>query len=191
MNTALLLQTAVSIVQMPTFLLHVHPGSVLPHIPYVNAGWTQTFRDANNIVVHAQSVKLILSPRKQEMINRDVAYYLGQMKQDYDVGALSEEFLFNADEMHFKIDTHDFRKLAMRVGEEVKFSGLVSGGDGMTVMLILGGCPDARITTPMLVFQNACRNYRIRGTPDTVACVCYRTHPKGWMDGKVFVEWIT
>lgn len=60
----------------------------------------------------------------------------------------------------------------------------------MALMLMLGGCHNSLITAQMMVFQNTQRNYPIRGMPDSVRGVCYRSQPKGWVDSTVFMEWI-
>ena len=39
-------------------------------------------------------------------------------------------------------------------------------------------------------FQNEYRNYPIRGIPDDVPGVAYRTGPKGWMDKQVMVQYL-
>lgn len=70
--------------------------------------------------------------------------------------------------------------------EEVKFSDVVSRAGRKTMMLILGGCPDACITTPRMIFKNPSRSCPIRGTPDTVPVVCCRSQLKGQMDPSIF-----
>ena len=41
-----------------------------------------------------------------------------------------------------------------------------------------------------MIFQNESRNYPIRGIPDDVPGVAYRTGPKGWMDKQVMVKYL-
>ena len=41
-----------------------------------------------------------------------------------------------------------------------------------------------------MIFQNESRNYPIRGIPDDVPGVAYRTGPKGWMDKQVMVQYL-
>ena len=49
-------------------------------------------------------------------------------------------------------------------------------------MRISGG-KHAKIELPMLVFKNSKHKHPILGFIDDVTGVCYRTAPKGWMDG--------
>eukprot|EP00644_Phytophthora_capsici_P005978 jgi/Phyca11/98043/e_gw1.2.1094.1 len=42
----------------------------------------------------------------------------------------------------------------------------------------------------MMIFTNADRSYPIRGVKDNVEGVCYRTGPKGWMDKRLFREYL-
>ena len=43
----------------------------------------------------------------------------------------------------------------------------------------------------MLIFQNASFSYPIRGVPDNISGVCYRSSRKGWMDYQKWKEWLT
>ena len=40
----------------------------------------------------------------------------------------------------------------------------------------------------MMIFTNASSNYPIRGLPDNIPGVSYRTSPKGWMDQRLFPD---
>lgn len=112
------------------------------------------FLKAKNIVVRMKSGKLLVSPKKKEMIDLEIAIHLVQLKRNFDYGTLLEEYVFNANETHFKFDKNDGKTLKMRGDADVKFSEVVSGADGMKMMFMLGGFPDAHFTTPMLIFQN-------------------------------------
>lgn len=57
----------------------------------------------------------------------------------------------------------------------VKFAGVVSGNNGMTMMVMMGGCSDAQLSILMLVFQKNSRRFPIRGNPDNVPGLCYRS----------------
>lgn len=72
----------------------------------------------------------------------------------------------------------------------MKLADFVSGLDGMKKIVILCGCPNVSVTTPMLIFQNDARNYLIRGIPDNVAGVCYRAQTKGQIDGLDLLKWV-
>lgn len=63
---------------------------------------------------------------------------------------------------------------------EVKYADVVSGGDGMTMVVRLSGGRDAQIDPPFMVFTNRNRSCPIKGVPDTVPGVAYpwrATHP--------------
>lgn len=83
------------------------------------------------------------------------------------------------------MDTNDGQKLAMKGGSKVKFADVVSGDQRINMMFMLGGCHNAGICV-----QNVACSYRIRGIPDKIPGVWYRTDPKGWMDRRVFPEWL-
>lgn len=73
----------------------------------------------------------------------------------------------------------------------IKYTDGLLGGEGMTVLLrISGGC-DAKFEAPFMVFQNIARSYPIRGVPDDVPGVSYRTGPKGSMDTTVMPQWLS
>lgn len=76
-------------------------------------------------------------------------------------------------------------------GDEVnKYADFVSGGDPITMMVRLTGGKNASVQPCMLIFMNQNRSYPIRGVPDDVPGVCYRSSPKGWMDGATWKEWL-
>ena len=83
------------------------------------------------------------------------------------------------------------RTLGFVGGTEVKYTDVVSGGEGLTMVVRLSGGRDARVEPPFMAFMNKDRNYPIRGTPDDRPDVAYRTGPKGWMDMRVMPEWLS
>lgn len=82
------------------------------------------------------------------------------------------------------------RTLGFIGDEDVKYADVVSGGEGMTMVLKMTGGPTGMIQPPMLIFRNAARSYPIKGVPDNVTGAKYRTGPKGWMDKTVFAQWL-
>lgn len=58
------------------------------------------------------------------------------------------------------------------------------------MLVRLSGGKDARIEPPLLIFKDKDRTYPIRGVPDTVPGVAYRTAPKVWMDQSIMGEWL-
>ena len=113
------------------------------------------------------------------MVEGEVAYHLGKVSREFQDGTLCEDCVFNADETHFVIDTHDGHTLAMKGDETVKFAQVVSGDEGMKMMVMLGGCHRSHLEVPMIVFQNKTCSYPIRGLHDDYPGVFYRTGPKG------------
>jgi len=99
---------------------------------------------------------------------------------------LKEEDVFNAGETHFVIDQHNDKTLGRRGDDEVKYADVVSGDEGMTMMVLIAGGPQATICPPFLIFKNPNSFYPIRGVPDVAPGVSYRTGPKAWIDSRVF-----
>ena len=106
-------------------------------------------------------------------------------------GKVDEDDSGNADETHFIINVDNGKTLGFVGSGEVKYANVVSGGESFTMMVRLSGGRDACIEPPFLVFTNKKRSYPIRGTPDDVAGVAYRTGPKGWMDTQVLSQWLS
>ena len=156
----------------------------------ITYGWVSLFMERFDIVIRKQAGKLMVSDEKQLSIEKNVAYHLGQIKRDFDNGILDENMVENSDETHFVVNMDNGRTLAMKGSDKVKYADVVGGGDGMTLMVRVTGGVDAKIYASLMIFSNKDRNYPIRGLPDNVPGVCYRTGPKGWMDQKVFVEWL-
>ena len=123
-----------------------------------------------------------LSLEKELQVEREVATHLGELRNMLTSGEVDENYLGNADETHFVINLDNGRTLGFAEEIEVKFGDVVSGGQGMTMVVRLSGGRGARIELPFRVFTNKNRNYPIRGVPDNIPGVAYRTGPKGWMD---------
>ncbi|KAL3700031.1 hypothetical protein R1sor_018053 [Riccia sorocarpa] len=118
-----------------------------------------------------------------------VAFHLGEVSREFTSGQLDEDMAENVDETHFVINMDNGRTLGFQRDQEVRYADVVSGGQGMTMIVRLSGGRNAQIETPMLIFQNKDRSYPIRGVPDNIPGACYRTGPKGWNDSKVFPLW--
>ncbi len=150
----------------------------------------QLFMEAHNIVGRAQTGKLMVSPEKREAIDRAVVAYLGQMSRRFASGELNEEHVANMDETHFIINVDNGRTLGFKGDEEVKYSDVSSGGEGMTMVLKLTGGVGSMLLPPMIIFTNANYSYPIRGLADNVIGATYRSGPKGFMDRRIFREWL-
>lgn len=160
-----------------------------PILERITVLWIQHFMAAN--VLRAQIGKLMVSPEKELLIEKSVAFHLGELKRGFESGLLNETRIENADETHFVFNMDNGKTLGLKGDRHVKYADVVSGGDPITMMVRLTGGPNARIDPPILIFKNDNRSYPIRGVPDNVPGVCYRSQPKGWMDGELLREWLS
>jgi len=94
------------------------------------------------------------------------------------------------DETHFIFNMDNHMTLARRGEANVNYADVVSGGEGMTMVLRMTGGPHARIEAPFMILMNEDRNYLIQGVDDNIPGVSYRTGPRAWMDQKVFNLWL-
>ena len=158
---------------------------------FITARFTQSFADRFGIVSRALTGKYKLSPANIERLEKQVAYHLGFMARGFRSGKLNEDCIENVNETHFFFDVDNGRTLGFSGESEVKYADAVSGGEGMTMVVRLSGGRDAKIQPSFMVFKNANRSYPIRGVPDNVSGVFYRSEPKGWMDKKMVPEWLS
>lgn len=153
--------------------------------------WVQRFMLNNCIVCSVLCGKHKLSDAKILLIEKEVAYHLGQLKKGFERGELEEDCIENEDETHFVLNMDNGRTLGLKEEESVKYSDFVSDGDPITMMVRFTGGKNASIQPCMLIFKNQNRSYPIRGIPDNVPGVCYRSSPKGWMDRETRIEWLS
>lgn len=123
-------------------------------------------------------------------MEKEVAYYLGVVKREFDAGMLDEDMFENVDETHFVVNMDNGRTLAFVGCNEVKYADVSSGGDVMTMMVRITGDRNAIIEPRFIVFQKRCEN-PLFGVSDDVPGVSYRTGSKCWMDQRVFLEWLS
>lgn len=157
----------------------------------ITLAWVQGFKNRYRIVSRAHTGKHRMSPAKEEEVEIEVAAHLGNISGLFAANKLEENDVENADETHFVINVDNGRTLGFCGSSEVKYADVVSGGDGFTMLVRLSGGRDSRIEYPFIVFRNKDRNYPIRGVPDTVDGVAYRTGPKGWIDTTVMPQWLS
>eukprot|EP00171_Calliarthron_tuberculosum_P022372 IDg22372t1 len=143
------------------------------------------------IVSRALTGKLQTSPAKELFIEKEVAFHLGVLARQFRNKELDEIDVENADETHFVINIDNGRTLGFSGESEVKYADVVSGGEGMTMVVRISGGRDAIIEAPFMVFKNDSRSHPIRGVPEDVPGIAYRTGPKGWMDTVVMPEWLS
>lgn len=169
----------------------IDPRTEKPLHEKVDSRWVQSFTERFRIVSRAHTGKYRMSPQKELEIEIDVSRHLGKLKRMLSSGEVDENNIGNADETHFVVNMDNGRTLGFAGSSDVKYADVVSGGEGMTMLVRLSGGRDARIEPPFMVFMNKGRNYPIRGTPDDVDGVAYRTGPKGWMDTLVMPQWLS
>lgn len=97
-----------------------------------------------------------------------------------------EDSVFNSDETNIQIILHDGQNFAIKVDNEIKYSYVVSGDMGITMIVMLGG--GSIFEMPVIIFQNDQCSHLIKSVPENVPEVCYESDPKGWMDTRVFKE---
>ena len=155
------------------------PTSQRPLFEKITPRFVQSFADRFRIASRAHNENFRVSPEKELQIQQDVARHLGDMKRMLTNGKVDENDIGNADETHFVINMDNGRTLGFSGEDDLKYTDVVSDGEGMTMVFRLSGGLDAKIEPPFMVFTNKDRNYPIRGTPDDVPGVAYRTGPKG------------
>ena len=143
------------------------------------------------IVSRAHTGKHRCNPAKEEELEASVAHHLGTISGLPLAGKIYENDVENADETHLIINVDNGSTLGFYGDKEVKYGDVVSGGEGCTMMVRLTGGRNARIAAPFMVFKNGDCNYPIRGVPDNVPGVAYRTGPEGWMDTTVMPQWLS
>ena len=77
-----------------------------------------------------------------------------------------------------------------RGAKSVNYLDAVSGCEGMTVVLRVTGGQYSRLAAPFFIFKNRNENYPIAGTPDNFLGTSYRSQRNGWMDSRLFVQYL-
>lgn len=153
--------------------------------------WIQSFTHRFNTVNQSHKGKYLLSPEKGEWRNVSVAAQIGTMSALLTSGQVSQGDIENAYETHFIINVDNGKTLGFSGSGEVRYADVVSGGEGFPMVFRLSGGEYSLIQPPILVFANKNRNYPIRGTPDNVDGVSYRSGQKGRMETSLIPQWIT
>ncbi|KAL3678568.1 hypothetical protein R1sor_021524 [Riccia sorocarpa] len=167
----------------------VMPDCPTPLIERINSRWIQSFQEHFNIVHRAQTGKLMVSQAKQEQIERSVAVHLGMLAGQFQSGQLDENLIENIDETHFVINMDNGKTLGFRGDNHVKYADVVSGGQGMIMVVKVTGGVHARIGTPFMIFANQDCNYPIGNVPDNVPGVAYRTTKKAFITSACLAEY--
>ncbi|KAL0224156.1 hypothetical protein P9112_003546 [Eukaryota sp. TZLM1-RC] len=152
--------------------------------------WIQQFMARFNIVPRTQTGKLSVGAVKQEEIERAVAFHLGNVARMFQDRGIDHSQICNFDETHFRINMDNNKTLGFIDDEEVRYTDVVSGSQGMTLVVKLTGGPNARIDVPFLIFQNQSESYPIRNLQDSDPQVAYRTAKKDFMTSQKFAEYL-
>ena len=95
----------------------------------------------------------------------------------------------NMDETHAIVNVVTSRMLEFCGDENVKYADVVSGGENdMFLMVRKTDVVFSRTCSSMMIFQNHYHTYPMRGVPDNVVGVNYRSDPKRWSDKKIVVQ---
>lgn len=85
----------------------------------------------------------------------------------------------NIDEMHIIINLDNGKTFGLFGAQEGKYTDIMSGVQGITMLVRPAGGLNSKIMSAFLIFQNANRSYSIRRISDDIPGVCYRKEPKG------------
>ena len=163
----------------------IHPRSNRPTIEHINSRFVRSFADLFRIVSRAHKWKHRMSPQQELQIEKEVPIHLGVMKIRFESNLVNEKDVENMDETHFVINVGNGRTLGFTVEDEISYADVVSGGEIITMVVRVSGGVNALIEIPFMIFMNKDRNYLIRGAPDDIRGVSYRSGPKGCMDRRV------
>lgn len=87
--------------------------------------WVQSFTQVNNLIIYAQTGKLMMGPQKQEVIEKATSFHLGNLKWTFDNKALDKYLISNADETHFISNMDDGCTIGVRGDWHVKYADVV------------------------------------------------------------------
>lgn len=105
-------------------------------------------------------------------------------------GKLDEDNVEDADETHFMVNMDYGKALGFKGSDDFKWAYVISGDEGMTIVLILSGGRNSTIDPAFLIFKNQQRSYPIRGVPDIIPALAYSKGPKGCMDSIFKLQWM-
>lgn len=114
----------------------------------ITSRWIQHFKEHHNIVHRTQTGKLMVSPAKQEFIERQVAFHMGELRRGFLDGTYHQDLMENMDETHFIINMDNGRTLGFKGDSEVKYQDVVSAGVGFTMVVKLTGGQAAKLLPP-------------------------------------------
>lgn len=141
--------------------------------------WVQGFMQIHGFVTIAQTGKLLVSTHKQQYIKREVAYHLGSLCRDLNIGSLRDEDAFNGGEWNFVNIMQDLKTLSLRGAEDVEYTAVLSSDVSMSMKVLISGGSRAEICLPFVIFHNSSRSFPIRCLLDNVLGLSYRSGWKG------------
>jgi hypothetical protein len=133
----------------------------------VNYTWLSRFQDAHEFHTHRQSRKLQLSSEMTEQMKREEARHLGVLKRDFESGALDENCVENGDETHFVINLDNGRILGAFDETEIRYTDVVSGGIGMTMLVRVAGGARAQLQPCFLCYSSPLATIKYAGWSTT------------------------
>lgn len=123
------------------------------------------------------------------MIEKRVNFSLSEMAGEFQSQRLNEDDIENADETHFIINFDNGETLGVRGEASMKSADVISGGKDMTVMVRISGGKILYTANPLIIFKNHVGNYLIRGVPNDIREVLYRTGPRVGICSRFVLEW--
>lgn len=106
-NASLLRHLACTLIKLkltvPYYNKVVDPRTSKPIFDLITSPWVQSFIQRSRIVRRTQRGKRMVSAAKQEQIEREVAFHLGQLARDFCSNSISENDTYNADVTQFCI----------------------------------------------------------------------------------------
>lgn len=153
--------------------------------------WVEYFTVKQNLVIRRHVGKHAVSPGKGTFLRKTVAFHLVMLKRGFKSELFHEDLNKHADETHFSFRMDNGRTIGFRGDECFKYADVVSGNEGIKMMVRLAWKKNARLETPILVFKILNCAYPIQGVADEFPGVFYRSGIKKRMDGLVFVERLT
>lgn len=152
--------------------------------------WVYHFMSSNHIVVKGQTAKITVSPEKQLFIEKSIAYHSRVLKRKFRRGIFDKDLIENAAETQFFINIEDGKTIGFIEDSHLNYADVFSAGKAMTMIMQIPEGSAAAFQTCVLILMFPSRLYSLRGVPDTVSGVCYRSLQKAWMDPTFWNAWL-
>eukprot|EP00173_Palmaria_palmata_P005059 Plantae.Rhodophyta-Palmaria_palmata.ctg8165.p1 GENE.Plantae.Rhodophyta-Palmaria_palmata.ctg8165~~Plantae.Rhodophyta-Palmaria_palmata.ctg8165.p1 ORF type:complete len:102 (+),score=18.19 Plantae.Rhodophyta-Palmaria_palmata.ctg8165:331-636(+) len=95
------------------------------------------------------------SPHEMEEIERSVVAHVADLKYRFDMGEYYEDCVLNIDETALKVDMDNVRTMDFEVVSYVSYMNTVSGREGFTFLIDIGGGRKGTIEPGFIIFKNA------------------------------------